>query len=183
MRINFFEQDVPDATALLHFRHPLEEKGIGKLFFDAINRCLERAGRMIRGGTIVDTTLISAPSSTKNAEKKRDSEDAHSEEGKSVTFRNEVPYRRGRRERLCRPGIHVVFPSQLHIAQPFLSVTSDVHPLCSFHFPTPFPGSFSPCWESIFFSPPPPLIYIFSSAFSYILSLALTQGARHRNGV
>ena len=38
MGINFFEQDVPDATTLLHFRHLLEEKGIGKLFFDAINR-------------------------------------------------------------------------------------------------------------------------------------------------
>ena len=47
---------------------------IGKLFFDAINRCLERAGRMMRGGSIVDATLISAPSSTKNAEKKRDPE-------------------------------------------------------------------------------------------------------------
>ena len=74
MGINFFEQDVPDATTLLHFRHLLEEKGIGKLFFDAVNRCLEGAGRMMRGGSIVDATLISAPSSTKNAEKKRDPE-------------------------------------------------------------------------------------------------------------
>ncbi|WP_302619972.1 transposase [uncultured Oscillibacter sp.] len=45
MGINFFEQDVPDATTLLHFRHLLEEKGIGKLFFDAINR---RPGRFPR---------------------------------------------------------------------------------------------------------------------------------------
>ncbi len=78
MGINFFEQDVPDATTLLHFRHLLEDKGISKgiskLFFDAINRCLEGAGRIMRGGTIVDATLISAPSSTKNAEKKRDPE-------------------------------------------------------------------------------------------------------------
>ena len=44
---------------------------IGKLFFDTINRCLEREGRMMRGGTIVDATLISAPSSTKNAEKSK----------------------------------------------------------------------------------------------------------------
>ena len=66
--------DVPDTTTLLHFRHLLEEKGIGKLFFDADNRCLERAGRMMRGGSIVDATLISAPSSKKNAEKKRDPE-------------------------------------------------------------------------------------------------------------
>ena len=65
MGINFFEQDIPDATPLLHFRHLLEEQGIGKLFFDAINRCLEQAGRMMHGGTIVGATLISAPSSTK----------------------------------------------------------------------------------------------------------------------
>ena len=74
MGINFFEQDIPDATPLLHFRHLLEEQGIGKLFFDAINRCLEQAGRMMHGGTIVGATLISAPSSTKNTEKKRDPE-------------------------------------------------------------------------------------------------------------
>ena len=85
MGINFLEQDVPDATTLLHFRHLLEEKGIGKLFFDAINRCLEQAGRMMRGGTIVDATLISALG----------------EEGKPVAFWHEVPHRRGRRERFC----------------------------------------------------------------------------------
>ena len=42
MGINFFEQDVPDATTLLHFRHLLEEHGIGKLFFDAINAVWSR---------------------------------------------------------------------------------------------------------------------------------------------
>lgn len=68
MGSNFSEMDVPDATALLKCHH-LEKYGLGKLFFDAINRCLERAGRMMRGGSIVDATLISAPSSTKNAKK------------------------------------------------------------------------------------------------------------------
>ena len=38
MGISFLEQDVPDAAIRLHFRHPLEDNGIGKLFFDAINR-------------------------------------------------------------------------------------------------------------------------------------------------
>ena len=86
MGINFFEQDVPDATTLLHFRHLLEEKGIGKLFFDAISRCLEKAGRMMRGGSIVDATLISAPSSTKNAEKKRDPEMHSAKKGNQWHF-------------------------------------------------------------------------------------------------
>ena len=48
--VKFFEQDVPETTTLLHFRHLLEEHGIGKLMFDAINRCLERTGRVMRGG-------------------------------------------------------------------------------------------------------------------------------------
>ena len=86
MGINFFEQDVPDAATLLHFRHLLEEHGIGKLFFEAINRCLERAGRMMRGGSIVDATLISAPSSTKNREKKRDPEMHQTKKGNQWHF-------------------------------------------------------------------------------------------------
>lgn len=51
--VKFFEQDVPETTTLLHFRHLLEEHGIEKLMFDAINRCLERTGWMMRGGGFV----------------------------------------------------------------------------------------------------------------------------------
>jgi len=74
MGINFLERDVPDATTLLHFRHLLEENGLNKLFFDAINRVMVSTGHMMKGGTTVDATTIDAPSSTKNAEKKRDPE-------------------------------------------------------------------------------------------------------------
>lgn len=104
MGINFFEQDVPDATTLLHFRHLLEAHGIGKLFFDAINRCLEQAGRMMRGGSIVDATLISAPSSTKKQGKEAGSRNAPDQEGQSMAFRHEVPHRCGRGQRLCPHG-------------------------------------------------------------------------------
>ena len=86
IKMDIWCQDLPDATTLLHFRHLLEEKGIGKLLFDAINRCLEGAGRMMRGGSIVDATLISAPSSTKNAEKKRDPEMHSVKKGKQWHF-------------------------------------------------------------------------------------------------
>jgi IS5 family transposase len=74
MKINFTTEQAPDATTLLKFRHLLEEHGIGKVFFQAIASTLERGGYMMRGGSIVDATLIAAPSSTKNAEKKRDPE-------------------------------------------------------------------------------------------------------------
>ena len=44
----------------------------GEVFFKAINRVMEATGHIMHGGTIIDATIISAPSSTKNAEKKRD---------------------------------------------------------------------------------------------------------------
>jgi len=52
----------------------LEENHLGEVFFKAINRVMEATGHIMHGGTIVDATIISAPSSTKNAEKKRDPE-------------------------------------------------------------------------------------------------------------
>ena len=81
MGINFFGQDVLDATTLLHFRHLLEDKGIGRLFFDAVRRGLEGADRMMRGDTLVGATLISAPGSTKKRGEKRDPKMYSVEEG------------------------------------------------------------------------------------------------------
>ena len=52
----------------------MEKNGLNKLLFDAINRVMVQTGHMMKGGTIVDATIINAPSSTKNAEKKRDPE-------------------------------------------------------------------------------------------------------------
>ncbi len=72
--INFLEEQVPDATTLLDFRHLLEDHHLGEAIFNDINERLERAGLMMRGGTIVDATIIQAPSSTKNKEGKRDPE-------------------------------------------------------------------------------------------------------------
>lgn len=86
MKINFFIEQVPDATTLLHFRHLLEEHKIGKIFFDAIARTLEQNGHMMRGGTIVDATIIGAASSTKNASKKRDPEMHQTQKGKNWFF-------------------------------------------------------------------------------------------------
>ena len=72
--INFLEEQVPDATTLLNFRHLLEDHGLCKALFEDVNARLEAAGLMMRGGTIVDATIIAAPSSTKNKEGKRDPE-------------------------------------------------------------------------------------------------------------
>ena len=70
LHIDFMSEQVPDATTLLKFRHLLEQNGIGEKIFADINDRLDAAGLMMHGGTIVDATLIAAPSSTKNAENK-----------------------------------------------------------------------------------------------------------------
>ena len=86
MKINFIDEQAPDATTLLKFRHLLEKHDIGKVFFQAIASNLERHGYMMRGGSIVDATLIQAPSSTKNAEKKRDPEMHQAKKGNQYYF-------------------------------------------------------------------------------------------------
>ena len=86
MKINFATEQVPDATTLLHFRHLLEKHNIGKVFFHAIASTLEKCGYMMRGGSIVDATLISAPSSTKNEKKERDPEMHQTKKGNEWHF-------------------------------------------------------------------------------------------------
>jgi IS5 family transposase len=72
--INFLDEQVPDATTLLKFRHLLEQHHIGEKLFQDVNERLEKAGLIMHGGSIVDATIIAAPSSTKNKEGKRDQE-------------------------------------------------------------------------------------------------------------
>jgi IS5 family transposase len=74
MCLNFLEQQVPDATTLLKFRHLLEEHHLGEKMFNAIKELLEANVCMMHGGTIIDATILNAPSSTKNVSGKRDSE-------------------------------------------------------------------------------------------------------------
>ena len=86
MGINFMEEQAPDATTLLHFRHLLEESKLGEAMFKAIQAGLEHGGCIMHGGTIVDASIINAPSSTKNAEKARDPEMCQTMKGKEWRF-------------------------------------------------------------------------------------------------
>lgn len=74
MHLDFLTEQVPDATTLLHFRHLVEKNKIGEMIFDDVKSRLEKAGLIMHGGTIVDATIIAAPSSTKNKDGKRDPE-------------------------------------------------------------------------------------------------------------
>jgi transposase, IS5 family len=77
---------VPDATTLLHFRHWLEQHELTKVLFDEIGAMLEERGLLMRQGTIVDATIIAAPSSTKNKEKSRDPEMHQTRKGNQWYF-------------------------------------------------------------------------------------------------
>src|ERR1039458_5988137 len=63
-----------DETTVLRFRHLLEKQDLGGLMLEAVNVHLEARGIRVATGTIVDATIIHAPSSTKNANKERDPE-------------------------------------------------------------------------------------------------------------
>jgi IS5 family transposase len=65
---------VPDETTICKFRHLLEKHDLGRLIFDEVNAHLRESGVKVAGGTIVDATIIAAPSSTKNKAGERDPE-------------------------------------------------------------------------------------------------------------
>ena len=65
---------LPDETTILNFRHLLERHELGKALFYEINAHLESQGLRLREGSIVDASIIEAPSSTKNRTKERDPE-------------------------------------------------------------------------------------------------------------
>ena len=83
MHLDFYKEQVPDATTLLKFRHLLEEHHIGEKVFADVNARLEKAGLIMHGGTIVDATIINTPSSTKNKSSKRDPEMHQTKKGTS----------------------------------------------------------------------------------------------------
>ena len=61
------EDQVPDETTILRFRHLLERHQLTEAMFALVRRLLEAKGLLLKAGTIVDATILGAPSSTKNA--------------------------------------------------------------------------------------------------------------------
>jgi len=77
---------VPDETTILRFRHLLEKHGLTRGIFEQIQGLLEERRLLLRSGTIVDATIIAAPSSTKNATQTRDPEMKQTRKGKNWHF-------------------------------------------------------------------------------------------------
>lgn len=74
LELDLLQDSVPDETTILNFRHLLEENDLTHKIFALISNYLADKGLLLREGTIVDATIISSPTSTKNKEGKRDEE-------------------------------------------------------------------------------------------------------------
>jgi IS5 family transposase len=77
---------IPDETTILNFRHLLERHNLTKQIFEKTQRYLSEKGLLLREGTIVDATIINAPSSTKNQDKTRDREMRQTKKGNQWYF-------------------------------------------------------------------------------------------------
>jgi len=84
--IDLSRESAPDATTLLKFRRLLETHQLTQRIFAAINLHLAIKGLMLKEGTVVDATIIAAPSSTKNQEGKRDPEMHQTKKGNQWHF-------------------------------------------------------------------------------------------------
>lgn len=77
---------IPDETTILNFRCLMEKHGLAAKMLEAVNAHLARKAQSLRAGTIVDATIIHAPSSTKNADQARDPEMHQTRKGNQWYF-------------------------------------------------------------------------------------------------
>jgi IS5 family transposase len=84
--IDLGHEPVPDETTICKFRHLLERHELGRQIFERVGAHLQAKGFRLSTGTIVDATLIAAPSSTKNSKGERDPEMKQSRKGKQWYF-------------------------------------------------------------------------------------------------
>jgi IS5 family transposase len=84
--IDMLSDRIPDETTILAFRHLLEKHNLGERIFETVKAHLRERGMAMKQGTIIDATLIAAPSSTKNKAGERDPEMHQTKKGKQWYF-------------------------------------------------------------------------------------------------
>jgi len=84
--IDLGQEPVHDETTILRFRHLLEKHELGRKIFEEVAKVLQGKGLKLSTGTIVDATIIAAPSSTKNEDKARDPEMHQTKKGNEWHF-------------------------------------------------------------------------------------------------
>lgn len=84
--IDLGQEPVPDETTICKFRHLMENHNLGDQLFHLVNQYLDENGLKVNRGTIVDASIINAPSSTKNKKKQRDPEMHQTRKGNQWFF-------------------------------------------------------------------------------------------------
>jgi IS5 family transposase len=113
--IDLGREPVPDETTVCKFRHLLEQHDMGRRLFEQVHVHLEKQGIKVAKGTIVDATIISAPSSTKNAAGERDPDMHQTKKGKQWYFGSEGAHRRRQQDQgHSRRGGHCGQRRRLH---------------------------------------------------------------------
>src|SRR6202034_3845086 len=110
--IDLGAEGAPDETTVCKFRHLLERNKLGKVLLTAVNDHLHRSGIKIAKGTIVDATIIGAPSSTKNKEGERAPEMHQTAKGQQWYFGMKAHVGVDSRTKL----IHTVLASAANVA-------------------------------------------------------------------
>ena len=110
--IDLGREPVPDETTVCRFRHLLETHDLGRQLFDQVQRHLTAKGLKVATGTIVDATIINAPSSTKNADKARDPEMHQTKKGNQWYFGMKAHFGVDSRTKL----IHAVVATPANVA-------------------------------------------------------------------
>ncbi len=80
------QTSIPDESTILNFRRLIEEYELAPEILVCVNRYLQRRGLMVKQGTMVDATIIEAPTSTKNADRERDPEMHQAKKGNQWHF-------------------------------------------------------------------------------------------------
>jgi IS5 family transposase len=86
LEIDLISDRVPDETTILNFRHLLQEHELTKSLFNEINIYLQEKNLLLKEGTTIDATLIAAPTSTKNKDRKRDPDMSSAKKGNNWYF-------------------------------------------------------------------------------------------------
>ena len=81
-----WDERLPDESTILRFRHVLEKHKLAAQILQTVNDLLSAKGMMLKGGSVVDATLIAAPSSTKNSSGERDPQMKQSRKGQQWYF-------------------------------------------------------------------------------------------------
>lgn len=134
--IDLGREGAPDETTVCKFRHLLEARELGKRLFEEVGRHLQTKGLKVSTGTIVDATIINAPSSTKNQSKARDPEMHQTKKGNQWYFVR-FAHSATRNHRFCRcpaspaaPGgmkAHIGVDSKTKLIHSVVATPANVH--------------------------------------------------------